>query len=179
MTMSTYPESEEAAYLAAIVDSSDDAIISKNLSGIIRTWNKGAERIFGYKAGEVIGRPILVLIPAHLHHEEDAILSRLRNGERIDHFETVRLRKDGALINISLTVSPVRDATGRIIGASKVARDITERKRAEQAIADAQTRLAVTLQSIGDAGCRIESRPPSWRLVGQHEHDFSSLTTTR
>ena len=150
--MSTNPKSEEAAaYLAAIVDSSDDAIVSKNLSGIIQTWNKGAERIFGYTAAEVIGRPILVLIPPHLHHEEDAILSRLRNGERIDHFETVRRRKDGALINISLTVSPVRDAKGRIIGASKVARDITERKRAEQAVADAQARLAVTLQSIGDA----------------------------
>ena len=150
--MSTYPESEEAAaYLAAIVDSSDDAIVSKNLSGTIQTWNKGAERIFGYTAAEVIGRPILVIIPPHLYHEEEAILGRLRNGERIDHFETVRRRKDGALINISLTVSPVRDATGRIIGASKVARDITERKRAEQAIADAQARLAVTLQSIGDA----------------------------
>jgi PAS domain S-box-containing protein len=150
--MSTYPESEEAAaYLAAIVDSSDDAIISKNLSGIIQTWNKGAERIFGYTAAEVIGRPILVIIPPHLYHEEESILGRLRKGQRIDHFETVRRRKDGALINISLTVSPVRDATGRIIGASKVARDITERKRAEQAIADAQGRLAVTLQSIGDA----------------------------
>ena len=148
--MSTSPE-EASAYLAAIVDSSDDAIVSKNLSGIIQTWNKGAERIFGYTAAEVIGKPILVLIPPHLHHEEDTILGRLRNGERIDHFETVRRRKDGALINISLTVSPVRDATGRIIGASKVARDITERKRAEQAIADAQARLAVTLQSIGDA----------------------------
>ena len=151
-TSPDHPESEEAAaYLAAIVDSSDDAIVSKNLSGIIQTWNKGAERIFGYTAAEVIGKPILVIIPPHLYHEEESILGRLRNGERIDHFETVRRRKDGALVNISLTVSPVRDATGRIIGASKVARDITERKHAEQAIADTQARLAVTLQSIGDA----------------------------
>lgn len=151
-TSPDYPASEEAsAYLAAIVDSSDDAIVSKNLSGIIQTWNKGAERIFGYTAAEVIGRFILVIIPPHLYHEEDTILGRLRNGESIDHFETVRRRKDGTLINISLTVSPVRDATGRIIGASKIARDITARKFAEQAIANAQARLAVTLQSIGDA----------------------------
>jgi PAS domain S-box-containing protein len=117
--------------LAAIVECSDDAIVSKSLNGVIMSWNAGAERIFGYKAHEVIGKPIEILIPLDRWHEESEILSRIRRGERIEHFETVRKRKDGALINISLTVSPVRDANGRIIGASKIARDITQRKEAE------------------------------------------------
>jgi PAS domain S-box-containing protein len=156
--MSIYPESEEAAaYLAAIVDSSDDAIVSKNLSGIIQTWNKGAERIFGYPAAEVIGKPILVIIPPHLHHEEHTILGRLRNGERIDHFETVRRRKDGALINISLTVSPVRDAAGRIIGASKIARDITERKLTEQARLASPSRSSLLGMPSWRRTCRLAS----------------------
>jgi PAS domain S-box-containing protein len=123
--------------LAAIVDSSDDAIVSKNLTGVITSWNKGAERIFGYTAKEAIGQHIKMLIPIERHAEEDGILERLRRGERVDHYETVRVRKDGTLIDVSLTISPVKDAAGRIIGASKVAREITERKRAEQALTEA------------------------------------------
>ena len=120
---------EAAQRLAAIVESSNDAIISKDLNGIIATWNKGAESIFGYRAEEIIGKSVLMLIPENLQHEEPLILARIRGGERIEHYETVRRRKDGSLIDVSLTVSPVRDADGRILGASKIARDISELKR--------------------------------------------------
>jgi len=123
---------ETTGLLAAIVTSSQDAIISKDLNGIITSWNEGAERIFGYRPEETIGKPITLIIPPDRRHEEPAILARLRRGERIDHFETIRMRKDGTLLNISLTISPVRDASGRVVGASKVARDITEQKRAEE-----------------------------------------------
>ena len=116
--------------LAAIVESSDDAIVSKTLDGIITTWNIGAERMFGYRADEVIGKPITILIPPSSLDEEPEILARLRRGERIEHYETVRVRKDGSLLDVALTVSPVKDGNGKIIGASKIARDITERKRA-------------------------------------------------
>ena len=151
MPDSTPHSTEAAAYLSAIVDSTDDAIISKNLAGIIQTWNKAAERMFGYTAKEAIGQTMLLIIPPELQSEEAAILARLRQGERIDHYETVRRRKDGRHIDVSLTVSPVRDADGMIIGASKIARDITERKQTKRAIAEAQSRLATTLESIGDA----------------------------
>jgi PAS domain S-box-containing protein len=120
--------------LAAIVTSSEDAIISKTLDGVIVTWNEGATRIFGYAAAEVIGRPITILIPQDRLDEEPAILQRLRRGERVDHYETVRVRKDGTLLNISLTISPIRNAAGEIIGASKIARDITQQKRIEEAL---------------------------------------------
>jgi PAS domain S-box-containing protein len=126
---------ELAAYwLSAIIESADDAIISKNLDGIITSWNGGAERIFGYTGDEIIGKPVTVLIPADHLDEEPQILARIKAGERIDHYETVRVRKNGELIEISLTVSPIKDADGKIIGASKVARDITERKRTEQSL---------------------------------------------
>ena len=140
-----------AAYLAAIVDSSEDAIISKNLSGIIASWNRSAERIFGYSAEEAIGRNIGVIIPPDLYDEEVQILGRLRQGERIEHFETVRKRKDGTRIDISLTISPIRDEKGEIIAASTIGRDITLQKHAQRAIDEAKNRLAVTLGSIGDA----------------------------
>ena len=119
----------EASLLASIVASSDDAIVSKNLDGIITSWNKSAERIFGYSAEEAVGRHITLIIPPDRYHEEDEIISRIRRGEPIDHFETVRMRKDGTLLDVSLTISPVRNAAGKVIGASKVARDITERKQ--------------------------------------------------
>ena len=122
---------EHAQRLAAIVESSDDAIVSKDLNGIITSWNGGAERLFGYTAEEVIGKPITILIPPDRQAEEIEILGRIRRGERVDHFDTVRRRKDGSLVEISLTVSPIKTADGRIIGASKTARDITERKRAQ------------------------------------------------
>jgi PAS domain S-box-containing protein len=147
----TPPSIESATYLAAIVDSTDDAIISKNLSGIIQTWNKAAERIFGYMAQEAIGQSILLIIPPELHDEEKTILARLGRGERIDHYETVRRRKDGRLIDISLTVSPVRDAKGAIVGASKIARDITEQKQAQRVLYESEERWRLTLESIGDA----------------------------
>jgi PAS domain S-box-containing protein len=122
--------------LAAIVESSDDAIVSKSLDGIIATWNRGAERIFGYSAEEAIGQPITIVIPKERHHEEHEILTRVRRGERVDHFETVRQRKDGSLVDISLTVSPVKNNEGIIVGASKIARDITEQKRIQEQIAN-------------------------------------------
>lgn len=121
-----------AQRLASIVESSDDGIISKDLDGTIRSWNKGAERLYGYSAEEAIGRPVTMLIPADYQHEEPEIMARIVKGERVDHYETVRRRKDGTLFHISLTVSPVRDDSGTIIGASKVARDITESKKAKE-----------------------------------------------
>ncbi len=121
--------------LASIVEFSDDAIVSKNLDGIITSWNKGAERVFGYTAEEAIGQPITIVIPQDRQDEERAILTRIRRGERIDHFETIRRRKHGSLIVVSLTVSPVKNAEGKIVGASKSARDVTEQKRFQEQIA--------------------------------------------
>src|SRR5215510_3727971 len=119
-------------WLAALIESADDAVISKTLEGIITSWNKGAQRIFGYTADEVIGKSITILIPEGHLDEEPAILARLRAGERIEHYETIRVRKDGNLIDISLTVSPIRGPHGQIIGASKIARDITEQRQAQK-----------------------------------------------
>jgi PAS domain S-box-containing protein len=125
---------EQLGWLASIVESSDDAIVSKDLDGVITSWNRGAERIFGYMADEAVGQPITMLIPLDRHDEERTILTRIRRGERIDHFETIRQRKHGSLITVSLTVSPVRDAGGKVVGASKIARDITEQKRNQEKI---------------------------------------------
>jgi PAS domain S-box-containing protein len=133
----------DARKLAAIVESSDDAIASKDLNGIISSWNAAAERMFGYTAEEMIGQPIKKIIPPELHSDEDYILERIRSGQRIDHFETVRLTKSGERIDVSLTVSPIKDDAGRVIGAAKIARDITERKRTEQALRRAE-KLALT-----------------------------------
>ena len=129
------------ARLAAIVNSSDDAIVSKTLDGVITSWNRAAERLFGYSAGEAIGQNILLIIPPERHSEEGDVLSRLRRGEKVDHFETVRRTKDGRLIPVSLTVSPVRDSKGTLIGASKVARDISERVLAHEALRRAHEQL--------------------------------------
>jgi len=118
--------------LAAIVESSDDAIVGKNLNSVITSWNSGAERIFGYAADEMVGTSIMRLIPPDRQEEEQAILTRIRRGERFDHFETIRLAKDGRKLNVSITVSPIKDSTGQVVGASKVARDITEQKNAEE-----------------------------------------------
>ncbi len=127
----------ESLLLAAIVETSDDAIISKDLNGIITSWNRAAERLFGYTAPEVIGRPVTILMPPERVDEEPGILRRVRRGERIEHYETVRRRKDGTLFDVSLSVSPLVDHDGKVIGASKIARDITERKRIEQELRDA------------------------------------------
>ena len=123
-----------AQLLKAIVDSSDDAIISKDLNGVITSWNKSAERLFGYTESEAVGKPITILIPDDRLDEEPQILSRIKAGERVDHFETVRQRKDGRLLEISVTISPVTDHSGVVVGASKIARDITERKRGDEEI---------------------------------------------
>jgi len=141
------PNAQASNLLAAIVDSSDDIIISKNLDGIITSWNNTARRVFGYSSKEAIGAHITLIIPKDRLPEEDTIISRVRRGERIEHFDTVRQRKDGTLIDISLTISPVRDSSGRIVGASKVAREITDRKRAERSTA----LLAAIVDSSDDA----------------------------
>lgn len=120
--------------LAAIVESSDDAIVSKDLNGVVQSWNRSAERLFGYKAEEIIGRPITMIIPPELQSDEDMILAKIRAGEKIDHFETVRVAKSGERLDVSLSISPVRDDQGRIIGAAKIARDITQKKKIEQAL---------------------------------------------
>jgi PAS domain S-box-containing protein len=129
---------EAQSRLAAIIESSDDAIVSKNLDGVITSWNEAAERIFGYTAEEAVGRHIGLIIPSDRQEEENDILARLRRGERIDHFETVRQRKDGRKLDVSVTISPVKDGHGRIVGASKVARDITDRKRVELILKEAE-----------------------------------------
>jgi two-component system cell cycle sensor histidine kinase/response regulator CckA len=145
--------------LVAIVESSEDAVIGKNLDGTILTWNKGAEQVYGYTAAEAIGHAMTLLLPEDLPDEETAILKRLARGERVDHFETVRRTKNGELIDVSLTISPVRDRTGKIIGASHVARDITHRKRLDE-----QVRHTQKLESIG-------------LLAGGIAHDFNNLLT--
>src|SRR5262249_36739742 len=142
--------------LAAIVESSDDAIVSKDLNGVIRSWNKGAEKLFGYAAEEVIGKSIMIVIPPDRAGEEQRVLESLRRGEKIEHSETVRRRKDGALVDISLTVSPLRDKAGNVIGGSKIASDITERKRVEQALAEGE-RQQRALYKLADHLHRAQS----------------------
>ncbi len=134
--------------LASIVDSSDDAIVSKTLEGVITSWNAGAERLFGYTAKEAIGQHISMIIPRDRLDEETSILARLRQGERIDHFDTVRVRKDGTALEISLSISPVRDAAGKIIGASKIARDVTERKRVERELHESEGRFRTLADAL-------------------------------
>jgi PAS domain S-box-containing protein len=121
-----------SSHLAALVRSSDDAIVSKDLHGVIRTWNPAAEKLFGYTAAEAVGRPIMIIVPPERRHEEEEVLARIRRGIAVDHFETVRVRKDGTRVDISLSVSPMRSTGGEIIGASKIARDISDRKRVEE-----------------------------------------------
>jgi PAS domain S-box-containing protein len=135
------PAEQSRLLLAAIVDSSDDAIIAKDLNSIITSWNAGAQRIFGYSSEEIVGKSILTLMPPELQGEEATIIGRIRRGERIDHYETRRVTKDGAIVELSLTVSPIRNEAGEVVGASKIARDITERKRVDRELADAQKQL--------------------------------------
>jgi PAS domain S-box-containing protein len=171
---------EEASLrLAAIVESSDDAIISKSLDGIITSWNAAAERIFGYRAEEMIGQPILRLIPEDRHEEEPRILERLRRGERVDHFETIRRTKDGRLLDVSVTISPLRDERGTIIGASKIARDITERKRTEEALRRSEQELAdffenatVGLHWVGPDGTILRVNQAELELLGYTREEY-------
>ena len=147
-----FRKSDATAQLAALVASADDAIVSKDLNGIITSWNGAAERMFGHTAAEAVGRPITIIIPPERLHEEVDILRRLRRGETIRHFETERIRKDGQTVSISLAVSPMRDRSGRIIGASKIARDITDRRRSEQALHDAMRRLSALYRLADEVG---------------------------
>ncbi len=134
---------QKNALLAAIIESSDDAIIGKDLNSVITSWNRSAERMFGYSAGEVIGKTIYLLIPDHLHHEEEMIIGKLRRGRRIEHYETVRRRKDGTQLHISITVSPIKNAEGVVVGASKIARDITRQKQDTELIRQYTQRLEI------------------------------------
>ncbi|HET7569412.1 MAG TPA: PAS domain S-box protein [Gammaproteobacteria bacterium] len=175
-----------ARHLAAIVVSSDDAIISKDTNGIIQTWNKGAEKLFGYRAEEVIGKSITILIPPDREDEEPMILARIRRGESVDHYETVRQRKDGSLVDISLTVSPIHDSSGKVIGASKIARDITERRiieaRRELLLREVNHRaknMLHNVQSIAVQTLRNTTSPETFQKVFlarlgalSHAHDL-------
>ena len=142
--------------LAAIVKFSDDAIIGKDLDGIITSWNAGAERLFGYTAREAVGKPMLTFIPPERTHEEAEILAQIARGESTEHLETVRIRKDGKRIEVSLTVSPIKDSHGKIIGASKIARDISERKRAEETIRQSEVRYRTLFDTLIEGFCTIE-----------------------
>ena len=153
--LATNPE----AWLAAIVDSSDDAIVGKTLDSVIRSWNTAATRMFGYEREEAIGKPVYILIPPERHHEEPKIIAQLLRGERVDHYETVRMRKDGTRFDASLSISPIRDKTGRIIGAAKIARDISEAKRlqrAEREMATQLEELAAELEQQVDEGQSLQ-----------------------
>ncbi|HXD22174.1 MAG TPA: PAS domain S-box protein, partial [Gemmatimonadaceae bacterium] len=160
--------------LAAIVDSSDDAIISKTLDGVITSWNRGAERMFGYNADEAVGQKVTLIIPKERHGEEDDVLSRIRRGIKVDHYETVRQAKDGRLVDVSLTVSPVRDSDGRIIGASKVARDVSSWKLAQQVLrereelAQAEVRVRDDFLSIAAHELRNPLNALQLQLVSMH-----------
>ena len=159
------PADTAAAQLAAIVASSDDAIVGKSLDGRVTSWNDGAARIFGWSAAEMVGQSIARIIPDELLPEEASILARLRRGERVEHFDTERVTKDGRRLAVSLTVSPIRDATGRVVGASKVARDITARRRAEatqrQLAEELNHRVKNTLATIQAIAAQSLKRSPS------------------
>ena len=143
----SFRREEAVAHLAAIVESSGDAIISKTLEGIIQSWNAGAQRLYGYTSDEVLGQPMTLLLPESRKSEEDEILRRIARGDRVEHFETVRLHKSGDLLHVSLTISPIHGQNGRVIGASHVARDVTDRKRLDEE----SGHLAAIVQSSEDA----------------------------
>lgn len=161
------------ARLAAIVDSSDDAIVGKTLEGVITSWNAGAERVFGYTQAEAVGRSIMMLLPPGREREEQSILARLRRGERVDHFETQRVTKEGRIIDVSVTVSPIRDGQGRVVGASKIARDITERRKSEQALRELNAALEQRVEErtavIADQAAKLRGLVSEVTLAEQRE----------
>lgn len=169
---------KSTAHLASIVTTSEDAIISKDINGIITSWNLGAQHMFGYTADEMIGTPVITLIPDHLKSEEDLILAKIRNGERVEHYETIRRRKDGTELNVSLTISPLYDTTGKIIGASKIGRDITQQKAAE-AIADRYRLLSMRARDIilfldSETGSIVEANRSAAEAYG---YEYEKLCT--
>jgi PAS domain S-box-containing protein len=164
---------------SAIVESSDDAIISKDLNGTITTWNRGAERLFGYTAEQIIGKSVNILIPPDRQEEEPTIIERIRRGERIEHYETVRLRKDGSRIDISLSVSPIKNAEGKIIGASKIARDITERKQVDEALRHAEQEFrdfvenaSVGMHWVGPDGIILWANRTEMAMLGYSAEEY-------
>jgi PAS domain S-box-containing protein len=163
---------EAQAQLAAIVESSDDAIVSKNLDGVIQSWNAGAQRIFGWSADEVVGRSITIIIPPDRLHEETQILARLRAGERVDHFETVRVRKDGRPVHVSVTISPVRNAAGRIVGASKIARDVTLLKEYERRLTDFVENATEGLHWVGADGTILWANRCELEMLGYTREEY-------
>src|SRR6202453_4200960 len=174
-----------AARLAAIVESSDDAIIGKDLQGVVTSWNAGAERLFGYQACEMVGQPIMRLIPLERQQEEEEILSHVKRGENVKHFDTVRVRKDGSTVAISVTVSPINDSNGKIVGASKVARDITERKRAEEAQRSSEARYRMLFDYAPDGivivdskGYYLDANASICRMLGYTRDEFIGLNAT-
>ena len=168
---------ETRARLAAIVDSSDDAIVSKDLNSVITSWNAGAQRLFGYTADEVIGQPITMLMSPDRVNEEAGILARIRQGERIEHYETVRRRKDGTLLDISLSVSPVIDSRGEIIGASKIARDISDRKRADERLQHALAQRTEEVTRAERALATSQRMAAVGTLAAGLAHDMFNLVT--
>jgi PAS domain S-box-containing protein len=171
-------QAESAALLlAAIVESSTDAVIGKDLNSIITSWNGAAERMFGYSAGEMVGRPITLIIPPSHQNEEEQILSKIKRGERVEHFETQRLRKDGGLVDISVTVSPIKDSHGRVIGASKVARDITGRKQIENELRESEERFRLLVEGVHEYAIILldpEGKVVSWNAGAERLKGFKA-----
>lgn len=172
---------ESQARLAAIVESSDDAILAENLAGTIMSWNRGAEKLYGYPAGEAVGRSVTMLLPPERIHEEPEILARIARGEVIDHFETLRVRKDLRRIHVSLTISPLRDDAGRIVGASKIARDTTQQRQAEEALRQSEARLKVVIENLPD-GLVIADQSSQllhWNPGALRMHGFAGMQEVR
>jgi two-component system sensor kinase FixL len=172
------PGDDAASILAAIVESCDDAIIGKDLAGVILSWNRGAQRMYGYSASEVIGRPVSLLIPDGYPDELVHILERISAGKRVEHYETRRLTKDGRIVDVSLTVSPIRDVSGQIVGASAIARDITARRQEDLALRTSEARWRAVVESAVDGIVVIDVQgtieafnPAAERLFGYPERD--------
>lgn len=176
---------EDSSWLAAIVDSSDDAIIGKNLEGIITSWNRGAERIYGYSAGEAIGKPISFLLPPGYEDEAPKLLAKIRSGEPVRHYETMRRRKDGRNIHVSITISPVKNPEGLIVGASSIAREITERKRAEELLRESEERYRLAMEATSDGVWdwdlvtdNVYYSPAYFRMLGYEPEQFQGKANT-
>jgi len=176
--ITTRKQSEEAQFrLAAIVESSEDAIIGKTLDGVVTSWNAAAEQLFGYSAAEMIGQPLAILIPPDRVQEEELILERIRSGLKVEHYETVRRRKDRTEITASLTISPIRDSRGKVVGASKIVRDITERKEGERALLSREAQLRSILETVPDAMIVIDERGRIQSFSTAAERLFGYTTT--